>query len=615
MADIEKIKVGNTSYDVRDATTLQNLTSAQETTLINTGTYNGNVVADGTVFTTEEGKFKEFETEREYSIGTYVSVPYSDANKASLNSYEYKDVSFLLREGGHVIIADDGTTQTVYPVAFTTITGFYCNGYVFVYDKSASKFYVAQKTNLNTWTEISAMSGIALSNGNFCVVYHNGNYFFSYQKTNYYIEVTKLSADFSSATVMRSVSESSYAGWPLIASDGTTLCLFPGGMTTSYFWKSSDDGSSWSSVLFDTSRNIRGWTKIGSYIYLIDIANSKVVRTTDFSSFEAFSIATYSGSSAAFHSIKPFGNSLAVEGYSNGVFAYCNDLSTMTFTVKTAIASSEATILDTNSKGFVAGGYTVNDYYRIPVEETSTYSLTDLTPTVSVDQTYNSSSANAQSGVAINGAGFLTKDMSAIAIGTSASAVYQSIAVGQSANATGSYAIALGNNDITATRQCIAIGNHIETGSQYNAIAIGNGANGYSRTKATGDSSIAIGSVSQATAWNAIAVGPITYASSNSAIAIGYLAKAQANYAIQLGYGTNSTANTFSVGLSDSNNYELLDSSGHIPGPRMALQGSAAPDTSTVGSVGQFYVDTTNQDAYICVSDASSTYTWKKITP
>lgn len=192
-----------------------------------------------------------------------------------------------------------------------------------------------------------------------------------------------------------------------------------------------------------------------------------------------------------------------------------------------------------------------------------------------VDQTYNSSSANAQSGVAINGAGFLTKDMSAIAIGTTASAVSQSVAIGQGASSTGGGAIALGNNEITATGQCIAIGNYIETGSSYNAIAIGNGPNGYAKTKATGSSAIALGSYSQATSSNTIAVGTNTYANSDSATAIGNSAKAQANYAIQIGYGTNSTANTLSVGLSTSNNYQLLDSSGHIPAGRLGTLPSA----------------------------------------
>lgn len=85
--------------------------------------------------------------------------------------------------------------------------------------------------------------------------------------------------------------------------------------------------------------------------------------------------------------------------------------------------------------------------------------------------------------------------------------------------------------------------------------------------------------------------------------------------------GVNSTPGTFSVSVSidgqqaNIHTYIMMDVDGKIPGERMSLQAAGAPTTSTVGTVGQFYVDTTNQDAYICVSDASSTYTWKKITP
>lgn len=60
MADIEKIKVGNTSYDVRDASTLQNLTPAQETQILTDGTYNGEGVSSGTVFTDDDGSFRQF---------------------------------------------------------------------------------------------------------------------------------------------------------------------------------------------------------------------------------------------------------------------------------------------------------------------------------------------------------------------------------------------------------------------------------------------------------------------------------------------------------------------------------------------------------------------------
>lgn len=63
-----------------------------------------------------------------------------------------------------------------------------------------------------------------------------------------------------------------------------------------------------------------------------------------------------------------------------------------------------------------------------------------------------------------------------------------------------------------------------------------------------------------------------TGGSCSASIAIGYKAKISslAQYAIQLGQGTNATSNTLSVGLSDSNNYRLLNSDGTIPAARLA---------------------------------------------
>jgi len=136
----------------------------------------------------------------------------------------------------------------------------------------------------------------------------------------------------------------------------------------------------------------------------------------------------------------------------------------------------------------------------------------------------------------------------------------------------------------------------------------------------TANNGINIGYSSKAQSTNALAIGIGTEASGQSTTAIGAGAKTSAHYAIQIGYGTNSNASTLSVGFNaasttDRKNWVLLDGiTGQIPGERMALQGTAAPTTSTVGSIGQFYIDTTNEDGYMCVGVSGSTYTWKQIT-
>ena len=42
--------------------------------------------------------------------------------------------------------------------------------------------------------------------------------------------------------------------------------------------------------------------------------------------------------------------------------------------------------------------------------------------------------------------------------------------------------------------------------------------------------------------------------------------------------------------------------------------GASAPTTSTQGELGKIFIDTTNDDAYMCVKASGGTYTWKKIT-
>lgn len=233
-----------------------------------------------------------------------------------------------------------------------------------------------------------------------------------------------------------------------------------------------------------------------------------------------------------------------------------------------------------------------------------------------VDQTYNASSANAQSGVAINGAGFLKNTATgsnSLSILGNASVHSQSVNIGANSQAD-NYSTALGYNAQTRYNYGVAVG--------YGAYASGNAVCiGYPTTTINGrkgacnTNTIAIGQ-STAGGSESIAIGVATIYGSSS-IAIGRASTGSgANYAIQLGYGNNSTSNTFSVGLGAqaSQNYRLLNSNGMIPGERIALQGTEAPTTSTAGSVGQFYVDTTNQIGYMCVSAADSTYVWKQIT-
>ena len=138
----------------------------------------------------------------------------------------------------------------------------------------------------------------------------------------------------------------------------------------------------------------------------------------------------------------------------------------------------------------------------------TTIARTSQIPTV--DQTYDGTSANAQSGVAIAGAKFIQN----------ASTIPTSISIG------GVSSTALSLN-------------------------VGGGSHVYA------DYSIALGAGS--------AVGE----QGTEGIAIGHGTLANQNYSIQLGKGTNNEANSFYVGLSGADNYKLLGSNGKIPDDRL----------------------------------------------
>ena len=184
-----------------------------------------------------------------------------------------------------------------------------------------------------------------------------------------------------------------------------------------------------------------------------------------------------------------------------------------------------------------------------------------------------------------------------------------SVAIGANTQALGNRCITIGEGATTSStyESCVAIGDK-STAKNNGAVAVGNYAS------ATGNYGTAVGKSATASGGFSTALGQGASASGSNSTALGYSASATKSFAIQLGKGTNSTANTLSVGLKDNLNVQLLGANGKIPGERMSLQGTSAPDTATVGSIGQFYVDTATGTGYMCVGVSGSTYTWKQIT-
>jgi hypothetical protein len=191
----------------------------------------------------------------------------------------------------------------------------------------------------------------------------------------------------------------------------------------------------------------------------------------------------------------------------------------------------------TNPNGYITGS-ALNGYAKTAdlatVATSGSYNdLTDkpyIPSGVVVDQTFDSTSQNAQSGVAIAGAGFLRN------------------------TATGDYSLELlGSTNGTSRATAIGYGSFASIAGT--AFGVGAGASGS----------------------NSSALGWASAASGSRSIVLGAVAKATAQDAIQIGTGTNSTAKTLQVGFNGENlgtetySYILLDgTTGLIPDARLS---------------------------------------------
>lgn len=141
----------------------------------------------------------------------------------------------------------------------------------------------------------------------------------------------------------------------------------------------------------------------------------------------------------------------------------------------------------------------------------------------------------------------------AIAIGPNAEAKRQnSISIGQGAkntNLSASYSIAIGSNAENMTQNSIAIGTNTITMGEGNATAIGNTAN-------ADDNSVAIGTKASATYKNSVAIGNNAKADNWSTVAIGNNTESQA-YGVTIGdnaqivdspRNTNASRNSIAIG-------------------------------------------------------------------
>ena len=267
------------------------------------------------------------------------------------------------------------------------------------------------------------------------------------------------------------------------------------------------------------------------------------------------------------------------------------------------------------------GGNNASDYI-IPSQK-AIKSYVDNNSGSTVDQTFDGTSANAQSGVAIAGAKFLkneaTQSGSSITLqGTTKNKTY-AINIGVN-GVVYDYCTVVGATATTGGNYSTSIGYYARSSSTY-ATALGNG------TYANAQYSLAVGSGATTSQTNAMAVGTSSLASGTRATALGSGATASGNYAIQLGYGTNNTANTLNVGFWNAANthynWQLLEgTTGLIPDARISTNIARTSDLSgfvqasngnmtfaNAGTEGDIlYTNSTTGEFYGVVIGQSSTY-------
>ena len=203
----------------------------------------------------------------------------------------------------------------------------------------------------------------------------------------------------------------------------------------------------------------------------------------------------------------------------------------------------------------------------------------EISATAEVDQTYSSSSTNAQSGVAISNAKFLQNTSSANnALGILGSAGGNgAVGIGADASASNTYATAYGASSKAQGQWSAALGSHALASGNY-SLAIGGGQSTSDRASATANGSIAIGSRASTSNTDTVVIGFGASTTYQGGTCLGTFAHAYGKNAIAIGNGADVYPFGVSIGrLAGQGN---IESGGH----GVISIGNNANSTSTLGN-------------------------------
>ena len=287
----------------------RSLTSAQATTLLSDGTYNGENVTDGSIFVCDDGSIKEYNVEYSNPSLTWelTTKPYT---------YDYRQSACYNPDTDEIVVynfysststiyksSDKGQTWTLMHTFSGTIDSnsgvnqiFYCNGYYILLRWGYGIYY---STDLTNWTDVSssAFSGVYNSN-EMKLTYFNGTYFFTYGSN------------------ANSITSTDLTNWTNTSGSHYSLAVGNGVITDG--WKISTDGTTWTSTTSNTSGLI--WLiyvpnyNNGSFIGFK--RNSSTIYVSN-DNFETVSTITPTGLSSF--------NTNSLIAYNNGLFIVSKD--------------------------------------------------------------------------------------------------------------------------------------------------------------------------------------------------------------------------------------------------------------------------------------------------
>lgn len=443
MAQVENLKIGNTSYGITDANTLPALNATTRAQLLLDGTYLGSAVENGKVFESDTGKFEQFSKTPgsptfTWSDGTLPSAQY-------WKSTAYGNGTYVVISGSSsnsAAYSTDGATWTAATMPalrnWSSVT-YGSDKFVAVANGSDKAAY---STNGITWTEMSmprsaSWSSVAYGNGTFVAMPgNNGKAAYSTNGTTWTEMSMPASVTWYAVTYGNGkfVAVSNNARFAAYSSDGVT-------------WSSTTlpVSSYWMSVVFGKDKFVA-----------VSRSNGYAAYSTDGATWTSVSL----GSTAAFYSIAYGEDLFVVVADSNNTFWYSPD--GLTWSSSTLTRSSDwANVVYYNAK-FMAVTYGTKIAVG-SVQTPYTYALTELNPSLK-------NTATGSNSLTIGGTA--TASGQATNVGLNSGAGPYSTSLGSGANANGSGAVSVGYAATANQMDTVAIGVSSQATAK-GAIALG----------------------------------------------------------------------------------------------------------------------------------------------